>query len=77
MSSVIAREALEGVDRLFVEYHSFATQRQHINLVVETLVEAGYRLFVRTEFCPVAPFTDTSLRDDMDMQLNMYATRHR
>ena len=71
------RGALERVDRLFVEYHSFATQRQRINLVVETLVDADYRLFVRTEFCPTAPFADTDLRDDMDMQLNMYATRYR
>lgn len=67
--------SLAAVERIFVEYHSFVGEPQRLNVLWEVLQQAGYRLFVATEFCPSSPFVAQENNGGMDLQLNIYGTR--
>ncbi len=68
-------QVLHNIDRIFVEFHSFVDRPQRLNILVDLLTSAGFRLFIETEFCPSPPFISTERHIDMDMQLNIYARR--
>ena len=68
-------DALRNVRTLFVEYHSFASQAQRLDLLMATLTSAGFRLFVQTEQCAPQPFVRRTAHLGMDLQLNIFGVR--
>lgn len=69
------REGLRNVRHLFVEYHSFAGQKQELPELLEILTEAGFRYVMRTAFASQYPFVRSSVHLGMDLQMNIFAFR--
>ena len=72
---VDAEEQLNVVDRVFVEYHSFADRPQKLDELLLLLTRAGYRLQVHQEFASPQPFLGVLTDAGMDMRLNVFAWR--
>jgi FkbM family methyltransferase len=69
-------DLLQNVDRLFVEYHSFAGQDQTLPELLSILKASGFRLNITRPGLPIkSPFLRVEAYNGMDMQLNIYATR--
>lgn len=68
-------DCLRYVQRIFVEYHSFSDQPQRIHELLRTLVEAGFRVHIHSEFISRRPFSNIHLSAGMDNRLNIYAWR--
>ena len=67
---------LHHVQHLFVEYHSFIHQEQHLNTLLNILKNAGYRYHLSQSFSRVRPFVDATLAcENMDMAINIFAYR--
>jgi FkbM family methyltransferase len=70
-------DLLAAVDRIVLEYHSFADEPQKLHLLLHTLTDAGFRVYVRSVACqwPLQPFVTIPVRMAMDLQLYVYAFR--
>jgi len=70
------RKELNSVDKLFVEYHSFANQPQILPELLELLRSIGFRVFITSPsiFSP-RPFLEIKNYGGFDMVLNIYCTR--
>ena len=68
-------DRLDCVERIFVEYHSFADRAQSLSSIVAILSDAGFRLHFHP--CSIAPhpFVEIPSHFGMDMQLNIFGTR--
>ena len=66
---------LHLVRNLFVEYHSFAGQPQTLGTLIQTLVEAGFRVHLHPVHVSPRPFLELTSHLGMDMQLNIFARR--
>ena len=66
---------LRNVRNIFVEYHSFAGQPQTLGILVQTLIEAGFRVQVHPMNVSPRPFLEIKSYLGMDMQLNIFACR--
>ncbi|HKV41460.1 MAG TPA: FkbM family methyltransferase [Blastocatellia bacterium] len=66
---------LETVNRLFVEYHSFASSRQTLDEIVSILNRAGFRLHIHTPRPAPHPFVERNVDSGMDFQANIFAFR--
>lgn len=66
---------LENVMNIFVEYHSFAGQPQTFGKLVQTLIEAGFRVQVHPMHVAPRPFIKVDSYMGMDMQLNIFGYR--
>lgn len=66
---------LGNVRNLFVEYHSFAGQKQTLGEAVQLLVDAGFRVHLHPVNIAANPFVGTPSHLGMDMQLNIFARR--
>jgi FkbM family methyltransferase len=64
---------MTAIPYIFIEYHSFLGRKQSLGSIVKFLEDSGYRIHVRPEFFSQAPFTKIRVRDDMDMQVNIFA----
>ncbi|MEO7425750.1 MAG: FkbM family methyltransferase [Fibrobacteria bacterium] len=70
------REALKRVERLFVEFHSFAGKGQELQSLLTYLNEAGFRYNIQsTGVLSKHPFVARQVHAGMDMQLNIFAYR--
>lgn len=69
------RDLLFNVENLFIEYHSFADEPQTLNIIVNILSEAGFRLHIHPPVTSAQPFYRRSVHLGMDMQLNIFAFR--
>ncbi len=71
------RDLLGNVDRIVVEYHSFAGERQTLHTLLGVLAGAGFRLYVRSvnEHWALQPFVSRPVHMAMDLQLYVYASR--
>ena len=72
-----AREELINVERIFVEYHSFAGQSQELAALLLLLRGKGFRVYISTEEISPQPFLNHRTSDGMDMRLNIFAHRPR
>lgn len=73
---VDAKSALLGVDRLFVEYHSFAEKDQHeLPQILALLATSGFRLHMDAPSARLRPFHPFTPYAGMDMQLNISGWR--
>jgi FkbM family methyltransferase len=69
-------EHLKNVEHLFVEYHSFVDQEQHLEDLLQLLKKNGFRYHLRESFSQNRPFVDKVLAcENMDMAINIFATR--
>jgi FkbM family methyltransferase len=69
------RDRLGNVSRLFVEYHSFTRTPQRLPELLTILRDAGFRLYVQTDFCAPSPMKDAFDDGEMDLRLNIFALR--
>ncbi len=68
-------DLLGNVEKLFVEYHSFAEGEQTLATLVGVLADAGFRLHVHTVMSSPQPFVSRRVDGGYDMQLNIFAFR--
>jgi len=67
---------LPNVQHLFVEYHSFINEEQHLDDLLLLLKQAGFRYHLKQSFSRQHPFTDTILAcENMDMAITVFAYR--
>lgn len=72
---VDCRDHLSGVQRLFVEHHSYVERPQDLHRLLETLAHAGFRYHVQPELVGPRPFHRLPDDADMDQRLNVFAVR--
>ncbi|MEM6843547.1 MAG: FkbM family methyltransferase [Bacteroidota bacterium] len=69
-------DLLSQVDKLFVEYHSYAGQKQNLDTLLKVLKDSGFRYQIDSPGFRVSqPYTNRQHKLGMDMQLNIYAHR--
>ncbi|HZS07973.1 MAG TPA: FkbM family methyltransferase [Blastocatellia bacterium] len=70
-------DLLGNVERIVLEYHSFAREGQSLHTLLSVLADVGYRLYVRSVHSawPLQPFIDIPVHLGMDLQLYVYAYR--
>ena len=68
-------DALGKVQNIFVEYHSFNDQPQHLNEILEVLAKNGFRYYIENESSRKIPFVDKTGKYAMDMQINVFGYR--
>lgn len=66
---------LHLVERLFVEWHSFADAPQRLHELLAVLAEAGFRVQLHPEVTVTRPFVDRRAYLGMDHQVNVFAFR--
>ena len=66
---------LKKVSQIFVEYHSLAAERQVLPEMLAALRNAGFRIFVQTEYCAPRPLLDPACDNSMDLRLNIFGTK--
>lgn len=71
-----SQSLLQNVNKIFVEYHSFADQPQTLDRILRILQEQNFRIHINTPgFITRQPFLDHSKLYGMDMQLNIFGFR--
>jgi FkbM family methyltransferase len=71
-------DLLDRVERIVLEYHSFASQPQLLHKLLGVLVDAGYRTYVRSSRTAfMHPLVKFQVQSGMDCQLYVYAVRSR
>lgn len=71
------RDRLDTVDRIFVEYHSFAGKPQAVGNLTSLLAGEGFRLHIDADLVAARPFVEQRVDAGMDMRLNIYAFREK
>ena len=67
---------LRNVQHLFVEYHSYINEQQHLDDLLKLLKENGFRYHLKQSFSRQHPFKDDLLAcENMDMAINVFAYR--
>lgn len=66
---------LRLVERVFVEYHSFAGRPQRLDELLATLRAAGFRLHLHSPLTSPRPFLARVVDQAMDLRLNIFAWR--
>jgi FkbM family methyltransferase len=68
-------DRLGNVERLFVEYHSFAREPQTLHTLTSVLAGAGFRLHIHPHITSPRPFLSRASYEEMDLLLNVFAFR--
>ncbi|MBP9863848.1 FkbM family methyltransferase [Patescibacteria group bacterium] len=69
-------DLLANVDNLFVEFHSFDGQEQHLDTILRAIHNAGMRYYIHPIGIQSAhPFYEKKTYEGSDMQLNIFACR--
>jgi FkbM family methyltransferase len=66
---------LTEVQRVFVEFHSYANRDQRLDLILTTLRRAGFRIHLHPELVSPLPFVQVRVDEGMDQRINIYAWR--
>jgi len=66
---------LSRVQRLFVEYHSFADDPQTLHELLSLLHQAGFRMHIHSVLPSPQPFVKRYVNFGMDCQANIFAFR--
>lgn len=69
------QDDLQRVNRIFVEYHSFAGVAQELHELLAILYRSGFRYRLSPEGRSRRGFDDPFLRHGMDNQINIFAER--
>lgn len=70
------RNNLVNVQHLFVEYHSWSTQVQRLDELLNILRENDFRYHIAHVSPHETPFINMGLTDNMDLQLNIFAYKN-
>lgn len=68
-------DALDSVQHVFVEYHSFVSEPQTLAALLGVLTNAGFRFHIQTISPCERPFMVRQVYLGMDLQLNIFAWR--
>lgn len=68
-------DQLHHVRRIFVEWHSFTGEPQHLHTILGILVNAGFRVHCQPEFSLSSPFLEVATTAPMDNRVNVFAMR--
>ena len=71
-------ENFKNVERIFVEYHSFAGRKQDLNEILEVLTKNGFRYSINSIYNREQPFINkiNENNPEMDLQLNIFAYKN-
>ena len=69
------QDELFNVRYLFIEYHSFANEKQTLLTIMQILYAAGFRVYIHSHNVSRQPFETRKIMSGMDMQLNLFAYR--
>lgn len=69
------RDRLSQVERLFVEYHSYADQPQRLDELLRIVKDAGFRYDIKEEFSASHPFIAVPTQVGFDLQLSVSCYR--
>ena len=68
---------LKNVENIFVEYHSYINEEQHLEDLLQLLKQNGFRYHLKQSFSRRSPFIDKTVAcENMDMAINIFAYRH-
>lgn len=67
--------SLDGLSKVFVEYHSFADKAQRLGELLALFERAGFRVHIHPPFTVPTPFLGIEAKGGMDMQLNLFFWR--
>ncbi len=71
------KDLLKNVERLFVEYHSFKNETQHLVELLDIIRSAGYRFNISSpSLNSPQPLNQIKTYRNMDMLLNIFAFRN-
>ncbi|MCS4157958.1 FkbM family methyltransferase [Salinibacter ruber] len=68
--------ALDTVENLFVEYHSYIDREQRVDEVLRVLRDSGFRIHIQPELVADQPFVQRLESYGMDHRLNIFAYRN-
>jgi len=68
-------DRLSNIERIFVEYHSFANSPQSLNDLISVLHDSGFRLHMQCPLFAPQPFFKRETYLGMDFQANIFAFR--
>lgn len=69
-------DVLTNVSNLFVEYHSFNNEEQHLDDILAILKKSGFRYHLKESFSRKKPFVNRHiLCEKFDMAINVFAYR--
>lgn len=66
---------LGNIENIFIEYHSFLSEKQTLDELLSVLKKAGFRIQIQTQFCSPQPFLSRLSQYGMDLQLNIFGYR--
>lgn len=66
---------LGNVDNIFVEYHSFLSEKQTLDELLSILKKNNFRVQIQTQFYSPQPFLSRTSQYGMDLQLNIFGYR--
>lgn len=71
------KHLLQNVDRMFIEYHSFADRKQELSKLLKIIEEAGFRVSISSPgVVSSQPFIKRQSYMGMDFQLNIYCYKN-
>lgn len=70
-------DLLYNVDHIFIEYHSFYDEEQHLEDILNIFKRQGFRYHLKESFSRKRPFIDTKLVcERFDMAINIFAYKN-
>ncbi len=71
-------DRLHLVENLFVEYHSFINEEQHLDDILQLLKANGFRYHIKESFSRRRPFAESTLAcENMEMAVNIFAYKYK
>ena len=67
---------LDKVKQMFIEYHSFADEKQKLGDLLLCLSKNNFRYYIHTQFCSKNPLVQNESQLGMDLQLNIFVKRN-
>ena len=72
------KDQLSKIKYLFVEYHSWVSSQQELNVLLDLLTQCGFRYYIHSIGEVLKqPFVDRTFSNGMDVQLDIHAVNER
>lgn len=71
-----AIDSFRNIKYIFIEYHSFHSQKQVLAELLKVIQDNGFRIHIQTVFYSDSPFYQLNVRSGMDNQLNIYCWKN-
>jgi FkbM family methyltransferase len=69
------KDVLNNVENIFIEYHSFTEKPQTLHILLDCLINAGFRVHLHANTPLSQPLVQRPISTEMDMQLNIFGFR--